>query len=382
MTDPRFIPYGHQAVDEDDIKAVAEALRAEFLTTGPRVAEFEAALSEVTGARHAAVVNSGTAALHTAYASLGIGPGDEVITSPLTFAATSNAALYLGARPIFVDVEAETGTLSADAVQRAIGPRTKAIVAVDYAGHPADYEALRRVAVEAGIALVADAAHSLGASVGGRSVGTLADVSTLSFHPIKHITTGEGGAVLTGDPRIARRAREFRSHGIVNNRARLTRDEGPWYAEMQALGFNYRLTDVQCALGLSQLAKLPRFLARRREIARRYDESFGELKTVTRPTVRPDVVPAWHLYVLRVAAERRRPFFDALREAGLGVQVHYLPVYRHPYYQAHGFADVSCPIAEDFYARAVSIPMFPAMSDAEVSVVIETVRVAAAQVLA
>ena len=383
VPDPHLIPYGHQAIDQDDIDAVVTSLRADWLTTGPKVAEFESALCKATGARHAVAVSSGTAALHTAYASLGIGPGDEVVTSPLTFAATSNAALYVGATPVFADIHPETGTLSSHAVRRALTPRSKAIVAVDYAGHPADYDALRRVAADAGVALVADAAHSLGASLGGDSVGTLADVTTLSFHPVKHITTGEGGALLTDDDAVARRARAFRSHGIIHDRAHLSHDEGPWYTEMQELGFNYRLTDVQSALGLSQVAKLPAFLGRRREIAARYSAAFEPLASVVKPTVRPDVVPAWHLYVLRVATDPalRRAFFEALRGSGLGVQVHYLPVYRHPYYQDHGYAGTSCPAAEDFYARAVSIPIYPAMSDAEVAAVIKAVLDAAVEVL-
>ena len=376
MTERRFIPYGHQAIDEDDIASVAESLASKFLTTGPKVQEFEAALRDVTGARYAVAVSSGTAALHAAYASLGIGPGDEVITSPLTFAATANAALYLGARPVFADVETATGTLSAEAVASALTPRTKAIVAVDYAGHPADYTALGRLAEDAGVPLLADAAHSLGATDGDGRVGTLARSSTLSFHPVKHITTGEGGALVTDNLELAKRAREFRSHGMARDRARLTRDEGPWYSEMHTLGFNYRLTDVQCALGLSQLRKLPRFLARRREIADRYRRAFDGLPYLISPTIRPGVTPAWHLYVLRIATDAalRLPFFEALREAGLGVQVHYIPVYRHPYYQERGYEAVSCPVAEDFYARAVSIPIFPGMSDDDISYVIDAVR--------
>lgn len=379
----RFIPYGRQSIDEEDIAAVVGALRSDFLTTGPTVGKFEDAVAAVTGGAHVVAVNSGTSALHAAYAAVGLGPGDEVIVPALTFAATANAAMYVGARPVFADVDQATGTLAVGSVEQLLSPRTRAIVAVDYAGHPADYDALRRIAERAGAHLVADAAHSLGAIDGDRRVGQLADISTLSFHPVKHVTTGEGGALVTSDAANASRARDFRSHGIVRAPERLQRDEGPWHAEMQGLGFNYRLTDIQCALGMSQLAKLPTFLSRRREIAARYLEAFADLQQLIQPSVRRGVVPAWHLYVLRVATDagRRRPFFDALSQAGLGVQVHYLPVYRHPYYRKHGYADVECPVAEDFYSRAVSIPIYPGMSDDDVSYVIDTVRDATRAIL-
>jgi UDP-4-amino-4,6-dideoxy-N-acetyl-beta-L-altrosamine transaminase len=377
------LPYGRQWVDEDDIAAVAAALRSDFLTTGPLVGRFEAGLVEKTGAPCAAAVSSGTAALHAAYAVIGLGPGDEVVMPPMTFAATANAALYVGARPVFADVDPVTANLDAAAAAAAVTSRTRAIVAVDYSGRPADYEALRAVADRHGTRLLADAAHSLGARYRGRSVGVLADVTTLSFHPVKHITTGEGGAVLTADRGIDARVREFRSHGMVRDRERLGHDEGPWYHEMQTLGFNYRLTDVQCALGLSQLARLDAFLARRRAIAARYEAAFASVGGLLRPPFHPDVEPAWHLYVVRVAdPTRRRPFFEALQHAGLGVQVHYIPVYLHPYYADLGYARGSCPNAEDFYSRAVSLPIFPAMRDADVDQVIETVTDVAARVIA
>jgi UDP-4-amino-4,6-dideoxy-N-acetyl-beta-L-altrosamine transaminase len=381
MPEP-VIPYGRQSVDEDDIEAVARVLRSDYLTTGPALAAFEEDLQLATRARHAVAVSSGTAALHSAYAAAGIGPGDEVITSPLTFAATANAAFYLGARPVFVDVDAETGTIDPAAVEAAITPRTRAVVAVDFAGLPADYEALRAIAARRGLRLIADAAHSLGAMYEGTPVGTLADLTILSFHAVKAITTGEGGAVLTDDDAAAEFVRSFRTHGIVRAPASLRRADGPWHQEMQALGFNYRLTDMQAALGSSQLRKLDRFIARRREIADRYDRVLSDVGGISLPGRREGSESAWHLYVLRVDdPARRRLFFEALRERGLGVQVHYMPVYHHPYYQDLGYVRGLCPRAEDFSARSVSIPLYPALTDDQVARVVEAVEQAAREVL-
>jgi perosamine synthetase len=377
------LPYGRQSIDADDVAAVTRVLTSDFLTTGSEVGAFEADLCAATGAAHAAVLNSGTSALHAAYAAIGIGPGDEIITSPITFAATGNAALYLGARPMFVDVEPETGLIDPARVEAAITDRTRAIVAIDYSGQPADYDALRAMASGRGIRIVSDAAHSLGATDRGRSVGTLADLTALSFHPVKLVTTGEGGAVLSSNADDHQRVAEFRSHGMVRELPRMTAPDGPWSLEMHQLGFNYRLTDFQCALGRSQLRKLPRFLARRREIADRYDRELAGVAGIDLPVRRPHTESAWHLYVVRVQdVARRRPFFEALRARGIGVQVHFVPVYRHPYYQQLGYDVGLCPNAEDFYARVVSLPMFPGLSDADVGRVIETVAAVALETLA
>jgi len=376
------IPYGHQWIDDDDIEAVARALRSDFLTTGPAVPAFEDDLRHETGARYAVVLSSGTAALHAAYAAIGVGPGAEVITSPLTFAATANAALYLGAHPVFVDVEPDTGTIDEAAVEAAVTPRTKAIVAIDFAGLPADYEALNAVATRHGIRLVADAAHSLGATYNGRPVGGLADVSVLSFHPVKAITTGEGGAILTDDAAVADFARIFRTHGIVREPARLRRHDGPWHHEMQTLGFNYRLTDFQAALGSSQMRKLGRFIARRREIAAFYDRSLSQVAGISVPGRRAGSESAWHLYVVRVDdPSRRRPFFEALRARGLGVQLHYIPVHHHPLYADLGYPRDLCPRAVNYSARAISIPMYPALTDDQTARVADIVASAAQDLL-
>ncbi len=379
---PDRIPYGRQSIDDEDVAAVAEVLRGDYLTTGPEIDSFERALCETTSAAHAVAVNSGTAALHAMYFAAGIGPGDEIITTPLTFAATANAALYLGAAVRFADVEPATGNLDAACVADMVDDRTRAIVAVDYAGQPADYAALKAVASDRGITVLADAAHALGATDRGAPVGTLADASALSFHPVKPVTTGEGGAVVTDDEALAGRARRFRTHGITRNPEEMGRNDGPWFYEQHDLGFNYRMTDLQAALGRSQLGRLDGFLARRREIAARYDEAFRDVDGLELPTVRDGVEPGWHLYVALVRdPARRRAFFERLTELGLGVQVHYIPVYWHPFYRKLGFAPGTCPVAEGRYARSVSLPIFPRMTDADVDAVVERVATAVADVL-
>lgn len=371
----RPIPYGHQWVDDEDIAAVVDVLRSDFLTTGPAVDAFERGLEAATGARRAVVVNSGTSALHAMYFAAGLGPGDEIITTPLTFAATANAALYLGASVRFVDVLPDTGNMDPAAAEAAISDRTRLIVAIDYTGHPADYDELNAAAGERSVTVLADAAHSLGATYRGRRVGTLAHATELSFHPVKLITTAEGGAIVTDDEALADRAARFRTHGITRDPALMERNDGPWHYEQHDLGFNYRLTDVQAALGSSQLRRLDAFVARRRAIAARYLEAWADLHALTLPVVREGVEPAWHLFVVRVSdAALRGAFFDRLRALGLGVQVHYIPVHHHPYYRDLGFRPGSCPVAEDFSARAVSLPIFPLMTDDEVERVIDAVR--------
>jgi perosamine synthetase len=379
----RLLPYGRQWLDEDDIRSVVEVLRSDYLTTGPMVPRFERALCQRTGAVHAVAVSSGTAALHAAYFSAGLGPGDEIITSSLTFAATANAALYLGATVRFVDVEPDTGNLDPALLEQAITPRTRLIVPVDYAGHPADYDRITPIARRHGLLVVADAAHSLGATYHGRNAGTLADLSATSFHPVKPITTAEGGAVFTGRDDFATRAAEFRAHGITRDPARMTDPDGPWCYEMQDLGFNYRLSDIHCALGVCQLTKLDAFLARRRQIAAAYTEAFSDLPELVLPSVHPSVEPGWHLYAVRVQGDpaRRKVWFERLRRAGLGVQVHYIPVHFHPYYRRLGYRPGCCPVAEDWYARILSLPIFPKMTDDEISETIERVRQAARECL-
>jgi perosamine synthetase len=371
-----ILPYGRQWLDEADIQQVVEVLRGDYLTTGPLVERFEVDLAGYTGVRHACVVNSGTSALHAAYFAAGLGPGDEILTTPLTFAATANAALYLGATVKFVDVQPDTGNLDPMGLEAAISERTKLVVPVDFAGHPADYDEINAIAKRHNLLVVADAAHSLGARYRQRKVGTLADLSELSFHPVKPVTTAEGGAVLTDDQGMAKRAHLFRTHGITREADDMQAPDGPWYYEMQHLGFNYRLTDVQCALGLSQLAKLEEFIARRRKIAATYDAALESLPGIVLPGRREYVEPGWHLYVVRVAGEPslRKTLFNRLRELGLGVQVHYIPVHYHPYYRALGYERGTMPVAEEFYGRAISLPIYPKMTDTEVQSSVERVQ--------
>jgi perosamine synthetase len=369
------LPYGRHWIDEDDIQEVVRTLRSDWLTTGPVVEEFERAIAGYTGARHAVAVANGTAALHAAMFALQIGLGDEVIVPPLTFAATANCVVYQGATPVFADVASDTLLLDPGSIEKKITTRTKAIIAVDYAGQPCDYDALRGIARSHGLALVADACHALGGTYKGRSAGSLADLSTFSFHPVKPITTCEGGMITTDDPGLARRMRIFRNHGITTDH-RERAQAGAWFYEMTELGYNYRLSDVQCALGISQLRKLPARVARRREIARQYDRAFASSSAVRPLRTRAEVAHAYHLYVVSVASDPGRDtLVSALRKQGIGANVHYVPVHLHPYYRnSHHCKPGLCPVAEEAYRHTLSLPIFPQMTDADVSRVTSTVE--------
>lgn len=369
------IPYGRQWLDEDDVEAVSDILRSDWLTTGPAVESFERAIQEFTGCRHAIAVSSGTAALHAAVHALGIGPGDEVIVPAMTFVATANAVVFEGGTPVFADVDAGTLLIDPSDVERKITPRTRAVIAVDYAGQPCEYESLRLIAGRHGLGLISDACHSLGGEYHGRRMGSVADLTAFSFHPVKHITTGEGGMITTNDENLARRMRRFRNHGISTD-FRQRAEAGSWSYEMEELGYNYRITDIQCALGTSQLRKLPRWLARRREIAARYDAAFASSSILAPLNVRPEVSHARHLYVVRFAPEiSRDAAFRAFREMGIGVNVHYMPVHLHPFYQRQfGTGPELCPRAEQAYPRLLSLPLFPRMRDEEVEAVIDAVE--------
>ncbi|HEX3819009.1 MAG TPA: UDP-4-amino-4,6-dideoxy-N-acetyl-beta-L-altrosamine transaminase [Candidatus Sulfotelmatobacter sp.] len=378
-----FLPYGHQSINEADIQAVVDTLRSDWLTTGPKVGEFEEAFAEKVGAKHAVSFSSGTAALHGAAFAAGLKPGDEAITSPLTFAATANCILYQGATPVFADVSRDTLNLDPEQVGRKITPRTRAILPVDYAGNPADLDAIRKLAADRGLAdrgliVIEDACHALGAEYRGRKVGSIADMTVFSFHPVKHITTGEGGMVTTDSAHFSETLRRFRNHGISSD-ARQRQAEGQWHYEMVLLGFNYRLPDIACALGIQQLTKLEANLARRREIAARYTAEFHEIPGVIVPAVRPEANPAWHLYPIRLDLQKltagRAQIFRALRAENIGVNVHYVPVHLHPYYRDRfGYKGGEFPVAEDAYSRLISLPMFHAMSDQDVEDVISAVR--------
>lgn len=369
-----MIPYARQWIDEDDIAAVVDVLRSDWLTTGPKVEEFEGALAQVAETRHAVTFSSGTAALHGMMHALEIGPGDEVLVPAMTFAASANCIVYQGGRPIFVDVEPETLLLDVADAARKITPRTRAILAVDYAGQPCDYDPLSALAHRHNLALLADACHSLGGSYRSRPVGSLALMSAFSFHPVKHVAAGEGGAVTTNDAELAERLRRFRNHGIATDHRERER-RGSWHYEMIQLGFNYRLSDLHCALGISQLAKLRPGLERRREIAARYDESFKASSEIHPLSVRPDLEHAYHLYVARVA--NREAVYNSLRASGIGVNVHYLPVHLHPFYQARfGTGKGLCPVAEAAAEEVLSLPLYPKMSDQVVAQVVDAVTIA------
>jgi perosamine synthetase len=371
-----LLPYGRQSVDEADIAAVTEVLRSDWLTTGPKVAEFEKAWADKVGASHAVAVNSGTAALHAAIFAAGVGPGDEVIVTPLTFAASANCVLYQGGIPVFADVQPDTLNIDPAAVEAAITPRTRAIVVVDYSGQPADLDELQAIAVRHDLVLVEDAAHAIGATYRGRPSGSISDLTTFSTHPVKHVTTGEGGLVTTNDEKWAERMHWFRNHGITTDH-RQRAEKGGWFYEMVALGYNYRLPDILCALGLSQLGRLDNWLTRRRAIAACYDKAFAELPAVCSLTVRPDREPAWHIYPILLNLDHlrvdRAQIFAALRAENIGVNVHYIPVYWHPYYAQLGYPRGLCPRAEDAYQRLITLPLFPGMADQDVDDVIEAV---------
>lgn len=369
-----MIPYGKQSIDESDIAAVAEVLRGDWLTTGPTVTAFERAIGDVAGGHQAVSCTSGTAALHIAYAAAGVGSGDEVITTPMTFVATASGASILGAKVLFADIEEDTGLIDAGAVEALASDRTKVIAAVDYTGHPADYDALQAIADRHGALTLDDAAHSIGSIYKGRPVGDLADITTFSFFPTKNMTTTEGGAVVAKNAAIATRAHEFHFIGMVREQDRfVSPDEGAWWYEVQEFGVNYRLTDLACALGLSQLKRLEAFKKRRAEIWQRYNEALADADGIRIPVQRDDVDPVWHFYCARILGGRRREVFDKMRERGIGVQVNYIPVYWHPAYADLGYRRGMCPNAEAFYAEELSLPMFPDLTDDQVDQVIETV---------
>ena len=369
------LPYGRQSIDRSDVDAVVAALTSDWLTTGPAVDTFERQLQAWTGGAAAVSVTSGTAALHVAYAAAGIGPGDQVVTTPITFVATAATAALFGAEVIFADVEEDTANLDPAAAEAAVTSRTRVVAAVDYAGHPVETDALTRVARGAGALLLEDAAHSIGTTWHGRPVGSLADVTTFSFFPTKNLTTAEGGAVVSLDPQLVARARLFKNHGLVRDRAQLRLpDEGPWHQEVHSFGLNYRLPDVLCALGSSQLRRLDEFKRRRREVKERYDAALADLDGVRTPVTREGADPAWHLYPLRVLDGRRRALFEQLRGRSIGVQVNYVPAYWHPVFEDLGYRRGMCPRAESFYSEEVSLPLFPDLTDDQVDRVIDEIR--------
>ena len=375
-----MIPYGKQIVDRDDVAAVLATLESDWLTTGPKVSEFETAVAQFCGASQGVAIANGTAALHAAYAALGVGPGDEVIVPTMTFAATANAAVYLGATPIFADVSPDTLLIDPAKVEALVTTKTRAIVGVDYGGQPCNWDALSMIAKKHRLATVADGAHAIGGEWSGRRVGTLADLTTFSFHPVKHITTGEGGMIMTHNAELAAKMRVFRNHGIVTD-TRQREEKGTFEYEMVSLGYNYRLSDIQCALGTSQLKKLTQWLERRRAIAQRYDGIFQKTRLVAPLAVQAEANHAYHLYVVKLAegVDRMR-VFRALRGKGIAANVHYVPVHLHPFYRDRFQTQVGqCPIAEAAYARILSLPLWAGLDDETVDSVAEKVIACASE---
>lgn len=372
-----MIQYGRQSINQADIDAVSEVLRGDWLTTGPAVQAFEEALQELSQSARCVSATSGTAALHIAYAAAGVQPGDEVVTTPMTFVATASSALALGAKIRFVDVQEDTANIDPTLLAEAVSDQTKVIAGVDYAGHPIEADDINAIARSVGALVVEDAAHSIGSTYRGRPVGSLCDLTTFSFFPTKNMTTAEGGAVATLDPELGARAHRFHFIGLVRDRDQMRYpDEGPWHQEVHEYGLNYRLPDVLAALGLSQLRRLEQFKARRAAVFARYQAGLADLEGVRLPTQRDYVDPIWHLYPLRVLDGRRREVFDRLRAAGVGVQVNYMPVYWHPLFEDLGFKRGMCPNAERFYSEEVSLPMHAELTDDQIDQVIEAVRTA------
>ncbi|WP_085992722.1 UDP-4-amino-4,6-dideoxy-N-acetyl-beta-L-altrosamine transaminase [Oceanobacillus senegalensis] len=373
-----YLPYGRQWIDEEDIKAVTKVLQSEFITTGPMITEFEKAIRDFVGTKYAIAFSSGTAALHAACFAAGITENDEVITTSMTFAASSNCILYLGATPVFADIDPKTFTISPEAIKPLINENTKAIITVDYTGTPAEYDEILSLAQEHGLIVIDDAAHALGATYKQRYIGSIADLTMFSFHPVKHITTGEGGIITTDNHQFYEKLVGFRNHGITRDPQKIIGKHEPWYYEMQEIGLNYRMTDIQAALGLSQMKKIGYFLVKRREYAKKYTEAFKDLEGVITPTEQKYSDSSWHLYIIRLDLSKlrvdRNAIFKALQKENIGVNVHYIPVYLHPYYQQLGYKIGLCPNAESLYEEIITLPLFPKMSEEDLNDVIKGVR--------
>lgn len=370
-----LLPCGHQWVDEEDIASVMESLRSDWITQGPKINEFEKKVAAYCDAKHAIAFSNGTTALHAACAIAGISRGDEAITTPITFAATANAIIYCGGKLVLADIREDTLNIDPAEIRSRISPRTKAILPVDFTGHPANIDEIMEIARKDNLVVIEDACHALGAEYKGSKIGSLADMTVFSFHPVKHITTGEGGMVLTNHDEYKEKLRTFRHHGIIKRDS----GHGPWYYEIENLGHNFRITDFQSALGISQLKKLDSFVRRRREIAARYHHEFSTIDEVITPTEVEGVKSAYHLYVVQLRTELlkvgRKEVFESLRAENIGVNVHYIPVHLHPYYQREfGYKNGDYPKAEKYYERAITLPLFPKMSNEDVESVIKAIR--------
>jgi perosamine synthetase len=371
----KLLPYGHQWIDEEDISSVVEVLRSDWVTQGPKVDEFERKVANYCGAKYAVAVSSGTAALHAACTAAGISQGDEVITTPITFAATTNVIVMCGGKPVFADIREDSLNIDPEEIQKKLSPKTKVILPVDFTGHPADLDKIRNIAMGRRLTVIEDAAHAFGAEYKGRKIGSLADMTAFSFHPVKHITTGEGGMVLTDKEDIYKSIKLFRHHGIVKTNP----DKCSWYYEIENPGYNLRITDFQCALGISQLKKVDRFIHRRREIAARYNKAFAEMDEIITPVENKDVKAVYHIYVIQLRMELlkvgRNELIEALRAENIQANVHYMPIYLHPYYQREfAYKRGDYPRAERYYERTITLPIFPKMCNEDIEDVITAVK--------
>ena len=376
---PTPLSYGRQYIDEEDIQAVADTLRSDYLTCGPRITQLEEKLCEVTGAKYCVAVSNGTAALHIAAMAAGLGEGDEVITTPITFAASANCALYCGARPVFADINPDTYNIDPASIRKCITENTKAVVAVDFTGQAVELDEIRAICKEHNLILIEDAAHSIGTRYNGQPVGSIADMTTFSFHPVKTVTAGEGGAVTTNDPVLYQKLVLAHAHGITRNRSQMVHPtDDPWYYEQVNLGYNYRMTEFQAALLMSQLNKLEAFFKRRKEIVKMYDEAFSVIPELKVQKEIPESDTTRHLYILQLDNKKltctRREFFDGLRAENIYSQVHYIPVYWHSHYENLGYPKGLCPNAEHYYQQSMSLPLYYSLTDEDVKDVIHAVK--------
>ncbi|PHC38576.1 UDP-4-amino-4,6-dideoxy-N-acetyl-beta-L-altrosamine transaminase [Bacillus toyonensis] len=373
-----YLPYGQQQIDEYDIQAVVGVLKGNFLTTGPMVQQFEEAIAKYVGAKYAVSFSNGTAALHAACYAAGITEGDEVITTPMTFVASANCILYQGGQPVFADIDNETYNISPKSIEEMITNKTKAIIPVHFTGQPVELEAIQKIAKENNLIIIEDAAHALGATYKNKKIGSIGDMTMFSFHPVKHITTGEGGVITTNNPLFYEKLVQFRTHGIERNPHKLIENHGPWYYEMQFLGYNYRITDIQAALGISQLSKLDSFVKIRKKYVDIYNKEFSSLSEIIIPKQLPQTSSSWHLYIIRLNTKllkcNRKEVYEALQRENIGVNVHYIPVHLQPFYQKLGFEKGICPQAENVYEEIITLPLFPKMTEADVWDVIQAVR--------
>lgn len=372
-----YLSYGRQTVDEADIQAVVKVLKGDYLTTGPYVKEFEDKVASYVGSKYAVAVSSGTAALHMAVFAADIKKGDEVIVAPMTFAATANVVLYCGGTPIFADIDPVTYNIDPDKIEEKITAKTKAIIPVDFSGQSVDMDRIKKIADKHNLIIIEDAAHALGSEYKGKKVGSQADMVMFSFHPVKPVTTGEGGIITTNKEKLYNKMKIFRTHGITREPEQLYENNGPWFYEQQLLGYNYRLTDIQSALGISQMNKIDDFIARRREIVKKYNQAFKDIKEVSTPFEADFSNSGWHIYVIKIKPEllkvSRKEIFLALQAENIGVNVHYIPVYLHPYYKYLGYKKGLCPNAEELYEKIITLPLFPSMTDDDVNDVINGV---------